>query len=106
MLHLGLAFFCSKPRQNDRGLRGEGLSPVTGSGEAVWKGRYRSITELDSHLHRNDTRIVKCFLHLSKEEQSKRFLARIDQPDKNWIFSTAEIEERKFWAQYMVAYQG
>lgn len=86
-------------------LRGEGLSPVAGSGEAVWRGRYRSITELESHLHRNDTRIVKFFLHLSKEEQCKRFLARIDQPDKNWKFSTADIEERKFWAQYMVAYE-
>ncbi|MDN7934517.1 hypothetical protein QZM52_24835 [Burkholderia metallica] len=48
---------------------------------------------------------MKYFLHLSKEEQCKRFLAGIDQPDKNWIFSTADIEERKFWAQYMVAYE-
>jgi len=86
-------------------LRAEGLSPEAGAGEALWKGRYRSATDLESHLHRNGTRIVKFFLHLSKEEQRKRFLARIDEPEKNWKFSTADIEERKFWARYMVAYE-
>ncbi|NLP64716.1 ADP-polyphosphate phosphotransferase [Paraburkholderia sacchari] len=85
-------------------LRGEGLSDEAGAGESIWQGRYRSINDLESHLHRNDTRIVKFFLHLSKEEQRKRFLARIDDPDKNWKFSTADVEERKFWPQYMAAY--
>ena len=57
------------------------------------------------HLHANGTRVVKFFLHLSKEEQRKRFLARIDEPEKNWNFSTADVEERKFWKHYMKAYE-
>ena len=59
---------------------------------------------MEEHLHTNGTRIIKFFLHLSKEEQRKRFLARIDEQDKNWKFSTADIEERKFWNHYMKAY--
>ena len=86
-------------------LASEGLSHKTDDGESVWKGRYRSIVDLEGHLHRNDTRIVKVFLHLSKEEQRRRFLARIDEPDKNWKFSTADIAERKFWDKYMTAYE-
>lgn len=86
-------------------LLGEGLSPEAGTGEPLWTGRYRSIIDLECHLHRNDTRIVKFFLHLSKEEQRKRFIARIDEPEKNWKFSAADVEERKFWTQYMVAYE-
>jgi len=70
-----------------------------------WKDRYRSINDLEKHLHRNGTRIVKFFLHLSKEEQRKRFLARIDDPDKNWKFSRADIAERKLWPEYMQAYE-
>ncbi len=57
------------------------------------------------HLHRNGTRIVKFFLHLSKEEQRKRFLDRIDDPEKNWKFSVADIDERKRWDEYMKAYE-
>ena len=60
---------------------------------------------MEKHLHANGTRIVKFFLHLSKEEQRKRFLARIDEPEKNWKFSAADIEERKFWKHYMKAYE-
>ncbi len=71
----------------------------------VWKERYRSILDLERHLHANGTRVVKIFLHLSKEEQRQRFLARIDEPDKNWKFSTADVEERKFWKQYRRAYE-
>jgi PPK2 family polyphosphate:nucleotide phosphotransferase len=71
----------------------------------LWKHRYRSINDLEKHLHRNGTRIVKFFLHLSKDEQRQRFLARIDDPDKNWKFSQADIEERKLWKQYMTAYE-
>ena len=70
-----------------------------------WPDRYRSIVDMENHLHRNGTRVVKFFLHLSEEEQRKRFLDRIDDPDKNWKFSQADIEERKFWNQYMQAYQ-
>jgi polyphosphate kinase 2 (PPK2 family) len=70
-----------------------------------WHDRYRSIVDLERHLHANGTRIIKFFLHLSKDEQRKRFLARIDEPEKNWKFSLADIEERKFWKHYMKAYE-
>jgi PPK2 family polyphosphate:nucleotide phosphotransferase len=69
-----------------------------------WSDRYRSIVELEAHLHRNGTRIVKFFLHLSKKQQATRFLQRIDEPDKNWKFSASDIHERKFWKHYMQAY--
>jgi len=71
----------------------------------VWRDRYRSIVNLEEHLHRNGTRIVKFFLHLSKEEQRKRFLKRIDDPEKNWKFSVDDLTERKFWKEYMKAYE-
>jgi PPK2 family polyphosphate:nucleotide phosphotransferase len=86
-------------------LRSEGLPESPHDEKAIWHGRYRSITNLERHLHDNGTRIVKFFLHLSKEEQRKRFLARIDEPAKNWKFSTGDIAERKFWKQYMKAYE-
>ncbi len=73
--------------------------------KTIWQERYRSIVGLEKHLHGNGTRIVKFFLHLSEEEQRKRFLARIDEPEKNWKFCLADIEERKFWPQYMQAYE-
>ncbi len=85
-------------------LDSEGL-PAPHGGKTVWHERYRSISNLERHLHENGTRIVKFFLHLSQEEQRKRFLARIDDPDKNWKFSLADIEERKFWKKYMKAYE-
>jgi PPK2 family polyphosphate:nucleotide phosphotransferase len=69
-----------------------------------WSDRYRSIVELEAHLHRNGTQIIKFFLHLSKNEQKKRFLERIDEPDKNWKFSSSDIHERKYWKDYMKAY--
>jgi PPK2 family polyphosphate:nucleotide phosphotransferase len=84
-------------------LHSESL-PDTASDESVWQSRFRSIVDLERHLHANGTRIVKVFLHLSKEEQRKRLLARIDEPDKNWKFSAADIAERKFWDAYMQAY--
>jgi polyphosphate kinase 2 (PPK2 family) len=73
--------------------------------KTVWQERYRSIVDLENHLYRNGTRIIKFFLHLSEEEQRKRFLDRIDEPEKNWKFNLADIEERKFWKQYMQAYE-
>ena len=73
--------------------------------KTIWEDRYRSIRDLESHLFRNGTRTVKIFLHLSKDEQRKRFLARIDEPDKNWKFSAADIHERKYWKHYMEAYE-
>ena len=83
-------------------LRGENLPDP---GKHIWEQRFRSIAGLERHLHANGTRIVKFFLHLSKEEQRKRFLARIDEADKNWKFSAGDVEERKFWKDYMHAYQ-
>ena len=71
----------------------------------VWRKRFESIRDFEKHLHRNGTRVVKFFLHLSKEEQRKRFLKRIDDPDKNWKFSSADIAEREFWSDYMHAYE-
>ena len=71
----------------------------------IWEQRYRSIVDLENHLYRNGTRIIKFFLHLSKDEQRQRFLARIDEPDKNWKFSLTDIEERKFWNHYQEAYE-
>ncbi len=70
-----------------------------------WRDRYRSITDLEAHLHRNGTQIVKFFLHLSKQEQKKRFLERIEEPDKNWKFSASDIHERTYWKDYMHAYE-
>ena len=86
-------------------LRNEGLNAELRDDKGFWKQRYRSIVEMENHLHRNGTRIVKIFLHLSQEEQRKRFLARIDEPEKNWKFSLADIHERKYWKQYMEAFE-
>jgi len=86
-------------------LRNQGLPEELRDEKTIWKERYRSIVNLEDHLYRNGTRIVKIFLHLSKNEQRKRFLARIDEPDKNWKFSLADVHERKYWKQYMKAYE-
>ena len=86
-------------------LRSQGLSEELRHEKTIWEERYRSIVDLESHLYRNGTRIIKVFLYLSKEEQRKRFLERIDEPDKNWKFSLADIHERKYWKQYMKAYE-
>ena len=86
-------------------LRSEGLPGELLDEKTVWEERYRSIVDLENHLYRNGTRIIKFFLHLSEEEQRKRFLDRIDEPEKNWKFSLADITERKFWNDYMKAYE-
>ncbi len=86
-------------------LRNEGLSPEISEDKSLWQDRYRSILDLERHLHGNGTRVVKFFLHLSEEEQRKRFLDRIDDQEKNWKFSMADIHERKFWKQYVHAYE-
>jgi PPK2 family polyphosphate:nucleotide phosphotransferase len=85
-------------------LGSEGLPDTSLDEAAVWHDRYRSIADLERHLHANGTRIIKFYLHLSKDEQRKRFLERIDEPEKNWKFSLADIEERKFWNHYMTAF--
>ncbi len=86
-------------------LRGEALPAELLNEKTIWEERYRSINDLESHLYRNGTRILKFFLHVSKEEQRKRFLARLDDPDKNWKFSAGDLAERALWEEYMVAYQ-
>jgi PPK2 family polyphosphate:nucleotide phosphotransferase len=86
-------------------LLSEGVPNRPHDGKAIWHDRYRSIVDLERHLSGNGTRIIKFYLHLSMEEQRKRFLQRIDAPEKNWKFSLADIEERKFWKQYRKAYE-
>ncbi len=86
-------------------LRSEGLPGTPRHEKAVWHDRYRSIVDLERHLSGNGTRIIKFFLHLSKEEQRKRFLERIDDQEKNWKFSPADIKERSYWKQYRKAYE-
>jgi PPK2 family polyphosphate:nucleotide phosphotransferase len=73
--------------------------------KTIWRERFRSIRHFEAHLHRNGTRIIKFFLHLSKKEQRKRFLARLEEPDKNWKFNRKDLEERKYWNDYTKAYQ-
>jgi len=86
-------------------LSGEALVDRPSDDKEFWHQRYRSITNLERHLHANGTRIVKFFLHLSKDEQRKRFVARIDDPEKNWKFSAADIAEREYWKDYRKAYE-
>ena len=86
-------------------LRSEAIPDTPHHDKKVWHDRYRSIVDLERHLHVNGTRIIKFYLHLSKEEQRKRFLERIDEQEKNWKFSTSDIAERNFWKQYMKAYE-
>jgi PPK2 family polyphosphate:nucleotide phosphotransferase len=86
-------------------LRSQRLPDEEQADDRIWTQRYRSIVELERHLHRNGTRVVKFFLHVSKDEQRRRFLARIDNPEKNWKFSIADVDERDRWKDYMRAYQ-
>ena len=86
-------------------LHGEGLPDAPHDDKVVWHHRYRSILDLERHLYVNGTRIIKFFLHLSKEEQRKRFLERIDEQKKNWKLGLGDVEERKYWKQYMKAYE-
>jgi PPK2 family polyphosphate:nucleotide phosphotransferase len=86
-------------------LRGEELPEDVLDAKHFWKGRYRSIVDLEEHLYRNGTRIIKFFLHESKGVQRKRFLERIDESDKNWKFSLSDVRERKYWTKYMKAFE-
>jgi PPK2 family polyphosphate:nucleotide phosphotransferase len=86
-------------------LRSQGLSQELCNEKNIWEQRYCSIADLEKHLHRNGSQTIKIFLHLSYEEQRKRFLERIDEPEKNWKLSTSDIHERKYWKRYMSAYQ-
>ena len=75
------------------------------SGKRIWEQRYQSIRDFEAHVQRNGTRVVKFFLHLSKEEQRLRFLDRITRPEKNWKFDHGDIAERAHWDAYMTAYE-
>jgi len=86
-------------------LLSQGLPEELRDEKDIWDERYRSILNLEHHLYHNGTRTIKIFLHLSEEEQRKRFLARIDEPEKNWKFSLSDIHERKYWKDYMQAFE-
>ncbi|HEV3330493.1 MAG TPA: ADP-polyphosphate phosphotransferase [Bryobacteraceae bacterium] len=86
-------------------LRKEPLPEELLEEKHIWEERYRSITDFERHLHRNGTRTIKIFLHLSRGEQRRRFLERIDEPEKNWKFSLADIQERKYWNDYVKAFE-
>ena len=85
-------------------LKAENLPEEHHNGD-IWKSRFRSIRDHERHLHENGTRVIKFFLHLSRDEQKRRILKRIDDPEKNWKFNAADLTERKFWKQYMAAYE-
>jgi len=86
-------------------LRNQGLSEELRDEKTIWDERYRSMVDLERHLYCNGTRTIKIFLHVSMEEQRKRFLERLDEPDKNWKFSLSDIHERKYWKDYVKAYE-
>lgn len=73
--------------------------------DEVWEQRYEDIANLEKYAHRNGIQVIKFFLNVSKEEQRKRFLARIDTPSKNWKFAAGDVEERGYWDDYMQAYE-
>jgi len=86
-------------------LRNQGIPPKLLNEKTIWKERYQSILDFEKHLYRNGTKVLKFFLHISKEEQRKRFISRIDDPEKNWKFNEADMQERDLWGEYMTAYE-
>ncbi len=86
-------------------LRGQSLPDDNLNLESFWEGRYKSIVDFEEHLYRSGTRVLKFFLNISKKEQKKRFIKRIDNPEKNWKFNLADMQERGYWDAYMEAYQ-
>ncbi len=91
-------------RVHDGILKGQKLPDklITGN---IWKDRLNDIRNFESYLNNNGILVVKIFLHVSKKEQKKRFLERIEKPEKNWKFSSSDLIERKFWKEYMAAYE-
>lgn len=83
----------------------EGLPPPAREDERFWRHRFQSINDFERHLSRNGTRVLKFFLHLSKAEQRRRLVARIDDPEKNWKFEDGDVAERKRWRDYTHAYE-
>ena len=85
-------------------LQAENL-PLESINGDIWKQRFDSINDHEKHLYRNGTRILKFFLHITRDQQRKRLLSRIDDPEKNWKFNPADITERRYWDQYMDVYE-
>jgi PPK2 family polyphosphate:nucleotide phosphotransferase len=92
-------------RVHPENLEREGLADAERHKSRIWRERYRSINDFERSLDVSGTRIVKLFLHISKDEQRKRFLARIDDPKKNWKFTDSDLKEREFWDDYKKAYE-
>ena len=86
-------------------LREDGVADPHGDLDALWAERYRSIRDYERHLHANGTRFVKIFLHISKHEQRRRLLERLDTPDKTWKASHSDFVEREYWKDYIKAYE-
>lgn len=86
-------------------LTSQSLPDEIATNKQIWKERYESMVDYEKHLHRNGTRVIKFFLYLSLDEQKRRFLSRMEEPDKNWKFSRADLDEREHWANYMKAYE-
>jgi PPK2 family polyphosphate:nucleotide phosphotransferase len=91
-------------RVHDEILKRQRL-PDTLIGKRIWDERLADIAHFEDYLTRQGTIILKFFLHLSRDEQKKRFMQRLDRPEKNWKFSTADVHERKFWGDYMHAFE-
>ena len=91
-------------RVHEKILKGQKL-PEELVTEDIWEERFKDIRNFEKYLGRNGTVVIKFFLHLSKDEQRKRFIERVDDPDKNWKFSAADANERGFWKDYMAAYE-
>jgi PPK2 family polyphosphate:nucleotide phosphotransferase len=79
--------------------------PESLKGRDLWKRRFREIVDFEQHLAANGVVVIKFFLHVSKAEQKRRFLSRIDEADKNWKFSLGDVHERRYWDKYMDAYE-
>lgn len=86
-------------------LRSEGLPEEVLNRKTLWKERFQSIVDLEAHLHRNGTRVIKFLLHISKEEQRERLLERVNDPEKHWKVNSGDVAERGFWDDYMRAYE-
>lgn len=92
-------------RVHDGILQAQHLPDEIKNDKNIWKQRFKQIRNFEDYLAENGTRIIKFFLNVSKEEQKKRFLARIDTPEKNWKFSSSDVKERGFWDEYQKAYK-
>ena len=79
--------------------------PLALVGKAIWDERLADMARFEDYADRQGIKILKCFLHVSREEQKKRFIERLDEPEKNWKFSESDVQERKFWGDYMAAYE-